>query len=168
MRNHCVFYKWEKATLPNSLYIFILSFFIVLWVFHWWGRKVDYDGSPLWRREEGGFLLHWLYIGVCTWVCNMCLICKHWHSMENGRMPWFLAYALRVCTWAIIVCVGIWEKCWVHQYYKIGFFYIKKMFKQRTCVSHNTFKFICEGLGHYLKIHVWERQFQLRVKLHCH
>ena len=36
-------------------------------------------------REKGGFLLRWLYIGVCTWLCSMGLIYKHWHSTKNGK-----------------------------------------------------------------------------------
>ena len=38
-------------------------------------------------REEGGFLLHWFYIGICIWLCIVCLICKHWHSIEDEKMP---------------------------------------------------------------------------------
>ena len=83
-------------------YLQALSFSISFWLWHWWGRKGEHDASSWEKRER--FLLHWLYIGVSIWLCNMYLICKHWHSMKNEKMPWFWAFALRVRKWAVVVC----------------------------------------------------------------
>ena len=92
----------RRATLRHLFHMFVYFY------------SYFFKGFALMRKERrawwiiltkrGGLLLCWLYIGVCTWLCNVCLICKSWHPMENGRVPWFLAFALRLWIWAIEVC----------------------------------------------------------------
>ena len=67
---------------------------------------INEEGKRPWwiiLREEGEFLLHYLYIDGCTWLCNMCLICKHWHLTENGKIPRFWVFVLSVWRWTIVV-----------------------------------------------------------------
>ena len=99
--------KWEWTMCERPLQVLLVEmrsnltslvkynpiiFFNLFWVLHWWGRKETMMDH---LEKRGRFLLHQLYIGVCTWLCNMCLICKQWHSMKNRKMPWFWAFALK-------------------------------------------------------------------------
>ena len=97
-------------------------------------------------------MLHWLNIFVCMWLCNMCLICKHWYSMENGRKGechdiGISFKSLKMSdhsVWAFKRDVGFTNML------LLGYFK-DQMFKQSNCVSHNTFKFLCESLSLYLQ-----------------
>ena len=73
------------AALPHWLHIFIFFSYSSLEKRRaWW----------IILREEGGFLLNGLYIGLRPRLCNMCLICDHWHSMDNGRIPRFFSICI--------------------------------------------------------------------------
>ena len=98
------FIRGKKKDNPTSLVTYV-HFYYYYFTFFFNFTLVGKERRAWWiiLREEEGFLLNWLYIGVHTWSCNMCLICKHELSMENGKMPWFWALALRVWRWAIIV-----------------------------------------------------------------
>ena len=92
------------------------------------------------KREKEGFLLHWLYIGVCIWLCNICLICKHWHSMENGKISWLWVFSLRAWKRTSVVCGHLTKL----QGSLIGYYWVLshiKIFKQRTYACHNILKF---------------------------
>ena len=71
------------ATLPTCYIspLSILSFIFL--VLRWWGRKEKHNGSS-WQKSGVALSLE---ISVCTWLCNLCLICKYWYSMKNERMP---------------------------------------------------------------------------------
>ena len=126
-------------------YLRFLSFSLSFWVFllvrkgrrAWWN---------IFREEEDpsciGFIL--MFIDVCTWLCNMCLICKHWRSMENGNMPWFWAFVFRVWRWAIIV-YGHLRKI---QGSLIGYYWVlsqnKNVWAQNLCMLQ------------YIQVSLWE------------
>ena len=58
----------EGQPYPHSLYIFILYFY-----FFSFRVYIGKETAPWWiiLREEGGFLLHWLYFGVMQHVLHM-------------------------------------------------------------------------------------------------
>ena len=90
------------TTLPHLLHVFISSLFLWLFFLHRWGKKEGHDGSSWEKREDFCCIC---FILVFAHDCaTMCLICKHWHSMQNQRMPWFLTFALRVRIWAMVMC----------------------------------------------------------------
>ena len=91
----------RRADLPHQLHVFILFlFFHSLFEFYIGEEGTESMMDHLERRGR----LHWLYIGVGTWLYNLCLICHHWHSIKFGKLPWFWAFVFRVWTWAIVVC----------------------------------------------------------------
>jgi hypothetical protein len=42
-------------------------------------------------REEARLLICSLCLGICTWLCNMHLMCKHWNSTGSRRISWSFA-----------------------------------------------------------------------------
>jgi hypothetical protein len=52
----------KGATLPHSLCISIFSLFLLFFEFY-----IGEEGKKsMMEHLEGAFLLHWIYIGVCT------------------------------------------------------------------------------------------------------
>ena len=75
----------EKERQPYLIcYISSFSFFLLSFVFYIdeGGKKSAMDHL----ERRGGVLvvlaLYW-YLHI---LCNLCLTCKHWHSMEDGGM----------------------------------------------------------------------------------
>jgi hypothetical protein len=157
--------------LMESLLIYIYYFlFLFLFTFFFHFLFEFYIGEEWIRawwiilREERECSLHWFYIGVCTWLYNMCLVCNHWYSMENGGMPIILSICFEsmktsnLSMWHLremhnslidYYCILSWNKS---SSKKLIYFIIHSSFFVRAWVR------ICRG-----NIHVWERQFQLKV-----
>ena len=70
------------VALSNSIYKIILVFSFVS-ISHWWRRKKKHDVSS-WVKKEDSCCIGFIF-GVCTWLCSMCLICKHWHVKKMGE-----------------------------------------------------------------------------------
>ena len=52
----------------------------------------------------------------------------------------------------------------VHQYIIIGLYFLRKKFKKITCVSHNTFKFLCERLSPHLHMKITRMREEISIE----
>ena len=86
-----MFYWWKHRPSPTPL-VTCLSFFFTLFLSFTLVRT-EIIGQWNILREKGGFLLHCLHTGVCTWLCNINLVCKNWHSMGK----WDFAMIFGIC-----------------------------------------------------------------------
>ena len=84
-RDHCVIYWWEKRGNPVSLITHLRSLSFCSFFFSFTLTRSMMDHV---ERRGGTLVALALYWCLRAWLCNMCLICKHWHSMEHERMPW--------------------------------------------------------------------------------
>ena len=127
----------------SSFSLFSLSFRVI----HWRGRKESMmDHIERRRRILVALALYWCLHMIVQHVLDMQALAL------NGE--WENALILSICfegmktsnrsVWAFKRNVGFTDRL------LLGSF-TEKMFKQRTRVCHNTFKFLCEKLGPYLQ-----------------